>query len=129
MAYNTDRLLKQAIDLIKKHKLVFLYEVISFLPCSQSTFYDHKLEQSEDIKSALEENRVLQKHKMRANWINGDNSTLQLAAYKLLSNDDEIKKLSMQHTDVTSDGKQIGLTPEQVAEKINTALKVLKNAD
>ncbi len=39
MAYKKEDLIKQALQAIKKHKLIFIEEVVSFLPCSKATFY------------------------------------------------------------------------------------------
>ena len=53
MAYKTKELEKQALEAIEKYKLFFIDDIVSYLPCSTATFYNHKLEELETIKEAL----------------------------------------------------------------------------
>jgi hypothetical protein len=97
MAYKTDELEKQALEAIEKHKLFFIEDIVSYLPCDKTTFYAHKLHESNSIKDALLEVKTNLKVSMRSKWFRSENATLQLALMKLLSNDEELRKLSMQH--------------------------------
>ena len=97
MAYKTEELEKQALEVIEKHKLFFIEDIVAYLPCDKTTFYAHKLHESNSIKSALLEVRTNLKVSMRSKWFRSENPTLQLALMKLLSNDQELRKLSMQH--------------------------------
>ena len=97
MAYKTEELERLSVDAIKQHKLFFIEDIISFLPCTKPTFYEHKLNESNLIKEALLEVRTNLKVSMRSKWYRSDNPTLQLALMKLLSSDEELRKLSMQH--------------------------------
>jgi hypothetical protein len=95
MAYNYIDLEKQSLEAIEKHKLFFITDVVAYLPCSSSTFYDYKLEKSETIKEALTKVKTELKVSMRSKWYKSQNATLQMGLMKLLSTDEEIKKLSM----------------------------------
>lgn len=97
MAYNRDELERLAVEAVNQHKLFFIQDVIAYLPCTSSTFYHQELEKSEKIKDALTEVRTNLKVSMRSKWYRSDNPTLQLALMKLLSGDEELRKLSMQH--------------------------------
>ena len=97
MAYKKEELENLSVEAIKQHKLFFVQDIIAFLPCTSSTFYHQELEKSEKIKSALLEVRTNLKVSMRSKWYRSDNPTLQLALMKLLSSDEELRKLSMQH--------------------------------
>lgn len=97
MAYDRDELERLAVDAVKQHKLFFIQDVIAYLPCTSSTFYHQQLEKSEKIKEALTEVKTNLKVSMRSKWYRSENPTLQLALMKLLSNDEELRKLSMQH--------------------------------
>ena len=97
MAYKTEELEKQALDAIEKHKLFFIEDIIAYLPCDKKTFYNHNLHEFPTIKEALLEVRTNLKVSMRSKWFRSENPTLQLALMKLLSNDQELRKLSMQH--------------------------------
>jgi hypothetical protein len=94
MGYKKIELEEMALDAIDENKLVNTKEVISYLPCSTATFYNWKLEQLESIKKALNDNRVSIKAKLRKNWLASDNATVNIALYKLLATEDELKALN-----------------------------------
>lgn len=105
MAYDTERLKKKAIEAIKEHRLFFIEDVVAYLPCVKQTFYDHELDESDDIKELLERNRIEVKVSMRSKWYKSDNPTLQMGLMKLIATDQERANLSMQKIDhVSSDG-------------------------
>ena len=97
MAYETEDLKQQALKAIKKNDLYFISDVVACLPCTSSTFYGHELEKSEDIKKALESNRINAKIEMRKKWLKSDNATMQMGLMKLLSEDEELRKLAMEY--------------------------------
>jgi hypothetical protein len=107
MAYNKDKIFQQAKDVIKSNNLVFIDDIIAFLPIARSTFYEWELDKSDELKDLLEINKTSTKVKMRAKWYESDAPALQMALMKLLSTDEELRKLSMNHTDVTSGGKEL----------------------
>lgn len=94
MAYKKAELEAQALDAIKKHRLVFIQDLIPFLPCAASTFYDKELEKSEAIKEALEYNKISLKVNLRKRWYESEVPVLQLALYKLIGTDDETERLN-----------------------------------
>jgi len=75
------------------------------------------LEQSEELKELLEQNRVELKVSMRSKWYKSNSPALQMALMKLIANKDELKRLSMQYSDVTTNGNEINQTPIIVANK------------
>ena len=99
MAYKTEELEKQALEAIEKHKLFFIEDIVAYLPCSKHTFYDHKLHEVHTIKDALLKVRTNLKVSMRSKWYKSQNATLQMGLMKLLSSDEELRKLAMQHTE------------------------------
>ena len=107
MAYETEDLKQQAIKAIIEHDLYFVSDVIAMLPCSKQTFYDHKLDQLDDIKKELEKNRINAKMEMRKKWLKSDNATMQMGLMKLLSEDEELRKLAMEYREHSGD---IGIT-------------------
>jgi hypothetical protein len=108
MAYNTNELEQQALEAIKEHGLVFIEEVVSFLPCSKPTFYEHGLNESNAIKEAIEYNKVSKKAKLRKNWEHSENATLNISLYKLLANEEELQRLSVQKVEHSGkDGEKI----------------------
>ena len=111
MAYKTSQLKEQALKVIKEHNLIFIEDIVSFLPCSKPTFYEHKLNELNDIKELLDYNKTQTKVKLRKKWQDSDNATLQLALMRLLCTDKERRKLAINYTEVTGkDGGEIKLT-------------------
>lgn len=94
MAYNTERLEKEALEAIKKHNLFFIEDVVAMLPCSKPTFYEHKLNESNDIKDALEKNKIDAKVSMRKKWQESDAPALQIGLMKLIGTEDEAHRLN-----------------------------------
>ena len=107
MAYETEDLKQQALKAIKEDDLYFISDVVACLPCSSSTFYGHELEKSEDIKNALEKNRINAKIEMRKKWLKSDNATMQMGLMKLLSEDEELRKLAMEYREHSGEVKQL----------------------
>lgn len=93
MAYKTEDLEKKSIEAIEKHKLFFIEDVVAYLPCDKTTFYNHKLHEYNTIKEALEKNKVEVKTSMRSKWYKSDNPTLQMGLYKLIGTSEEAERL------------------------------------
>lgn len=97
MAYDKKILEKQALEAIEKHKLFFISDVVAYLPCSRQTFYDLELDKLDTIKDALTKVKTDIKVSMRSKWYKSDAPALQMGLMKLISTDEELRKLSMQH--------------------------------
>jgi len=109
MAYDKEQILELAKEAIIENDLVFITEVISYLPIVSSTFYLWEMEKSEILKELLIKNAVNLKVELRSKWRKSDAPALQLALMKLVSTPDELKKLSMNHTDITTNGEKINV--------------------
>lgn len=112
MAYNTKELKEQALKAIEKNKLFFVEDVVGFLPCSRSTFYEHFSDKSDDYKEiseALTKNKVEVKTSLRSKWYKSNSAPLQLALYKLIANPEEHKALQMAYQDHTTQGEKINI--------------------
>ena len=109
MAYDRVKIFEQAKEMIVKHKLFFVEDIVSFLPISKTTFYEYFTPDSNEtniLKELLEQQRVTLKVGMRSKWYKSDNPTLQVSLMKLICTDDERKKLSMhQAEEVHQDDK------------------------
>lgn len=97
MAYDKKKLEKQALEAIEKHKLFFISDVVAYLPCSRATFYEIELDKLDSIKDALTKVKTDIKVSMRSKWYKSDAPALQMGLMKLISTDEELRKLSMQH--------------------------------
>lgn len=116
MAYDKVKIFEQAKEMIVKHKLFFIDDIVSFLPISTSTFYEWKLQESEELKGLLETNRVELKVSMRSKWYKSNAPALQMALMKLIATPDELKKLAMNFTDHTTNGKELNQNPTITVE-------------
>ena len=97
--YKTEDLLKTAKEAIIKNRLIFIEDIIAFLPCHKSTFYEHFPNESNNYKTMfdmLETNRTTLKVSMRSKWYTSNAPALQMALMKLIATPEELKKLSMQ---------------------------------
>jgi hypothetical protein len=97
----------EIIELIKKHKIVFFNHVFAFTSFSSSTAYNYELEKLETIKSIINQNKSKAKNYLVNKWIASDNATLQISAYRLMSDSEEHQKLNQSYIDHTSKGKEI----------------------
>jgi hypothetical protein len=110
MKYNKEKLFEQAKQAVLKNNLIFIEEIVSFLPCSKQTFYDYfplGSDELDELKAIIEDNTINIKSGLRNKWYESDNPTLQIALYRLTSRDDEHKKLNQTYTDITSKNEKI----------------------
>jgi hypothetical protein len=94
MAYDKNELIRLSLEAIEQHQLVFIDEVVTFLPCTRATFYNHELDKLDEIKDALNNVRVNTKSQLRNKWRDSDNAALQIGLMKLMATDEERKRLS-----------------------------------
>jgi hypothetical protein len=132
MAYDKSEIREAALKAISENELTTIPEVLSFLPCSESILYETdewKSEVLEPIKKALDVKKVSLKAKMKKEWRKeGSNPTLQIAAYKLMADDDELARISTtinknEHTG--KNGKDLfpEKSDEQVKKEVEEMLK------
>jgi hypothetical protein len=111
MAFSKDELIAKSIELIKANNLITQTEVISLLPCSRQTYYTIGLDKVDELKDALEANKGKTKIFLKNKWKESDNATLQIALFKLCADADELHRLAVNYTDVTTGGEKINLPP------------------
>ena len=110
MAYDRVKIFEQAKEMIVKHKLFFVDDIVAFLPCSKSSFYEFYPDGSDELdelKVLLEVNRTTLKVSMRSKWYTSNAPALQMALMKLIASPEELRRLSMQHIDHTTKGEQL----------------------
>jgi hypothetical protein len=130
--YDKSEILEQALKAIQENELTTISEVVSYVPCKESILYETeewKLEVLEPIKKSLNDMKVSLKAKMKKEWRKAaSNPSLQIAAFKLMADDDEMVRLSTsinknEHTG--KDGKELfpELTDEQVKDRVEELIK------
>jgi hypothetical protein len=100
MAYDKNKIFEQAKEVIVKHKLFFIEDIVAFLPCDKTTFYrffEPDCNEYNELKELLETNRVSLKVSMRSKWYTSNAPALQMALMKLIATPEELRKLSMNH--------------------------------
>ena len=97
MAYKIKELENLALKAITENKLFFIQDIVAYLPCSRATFYNLELDKMDSIKDMLIKVKTELKVSMRSRWYQSEATALQISLYKLLSTDEELRKLSMQH--------------------------------
>lgn len=95
--YNKEEIFEKSKKAIVDNDLIYIEEIISFLPLSKATFYDYfKIDSDElnELKELINDNKVNLKTKLRNKWYLSENATLQMGIYKLLANQDELDRLN-----------------------------------
>lgn len=108
MAYKTEELFKDAMDVVETKKLFFHTHVFEHLGISSSTYYDHFAKESNEYKElekTLQKNRVTIKTSMLQKWYQSEHPTLQVGLYKLICSDDEREKLSVSYNKNENSGE------------------------
>lgn len=116
MAYDKKEIFEKAKKVTVEKKLFFIEDIVALLPCDKTTFYrffEPESNEYNELKGLLETNRTELKVSMRSKWYKSNSPALQMALMKLIANPEELKKLSMNYTDVTSNGHQLGATFER----------------
>lgn len=120
MAYDRNKIFKQAQDVIREHNLFFIDDIVAWLPISKPTFYEFfPLESNElnEIKKMLEDNKVRMKTSIRAKLYKGKGADL-IALYKMICSDEERKAIAMVNkTDLTSGDEPLSVKFEIVDGK------------
>lgn len=90
MAHSKEDLFKRAVDILENdQELVFIEELAIEMGISKTTLYKYFKDGSDEldvIKGLILDNKASLKKKLRNKWYNSDNATLNVCAYKLLSN-------------------------------------------
>ena len=94
MAYKKADMIKQCVKAIEENSLMFIDEIIAFVPFSRATFYNHDLDKLDIIKDATDHNKIKEKVRQKNHWKDSDNATLRVAFYKLIGTDEEYKRLA-----------------------------------
>lgn len=134
MAYDKDKIYKEALELSKKMGFFFVQDLIDYLCISKSSFYEFYPDGSDELdtlKENLYKNRITQKIHLRKRLSDG-NGTELIALYKLIGNDEERKALSTNWTNNEHSGElkiktEIKAMTEEEVAKIQNIVTDLNN--
>lgn len=96
MAYDKDDILQQCLKVIEEEGCTTFDEMCLYIAPTRQCLYEWEFDKIDTIKQGLEQNRVKAKAKLKKQWQKEDAApVLQIAAFKLMSSDDELEKLTM----------------------------------
>jgi len=88
---------KEILEIVIKNKIMKINHIFQhYTDLQHSQFYNLELDKSESIKEAITTNKSKAVSYMLNKWVGSDNATLQISAFKVLCEDEDRKKLSMQ---------------------------------
>lgn len=99
---------KELLEAIKRFKWMqwrhIDYNALSF---SRATAYNHGLYELDTIKGAFAENRSTAVNYLLQKWISSNNPTLQIAAMRIVADEEDRQRLNQQYIDHTTKNKEI----------------------
>lgn len=110
MAYDRKKIFEQAKEMIVKHKLFFIEDVVAFLPIAKKTFYEYfpiESDESNELKELLEQQKIEIKTSMRSKWYKSENATLQVCLMKLICTNEERKKMAQTYIEQDATIEQV----------------------
>lgn len=120
---------KEIVEVIRKNDDILFKEHIFLFynDLAKAQFYNLELDESDAIKGALDANRTKAKQKMLNNWRESENSTLNIAAYRLIATDDERRKLNQQYIEATGKNGTPLMAREVAPTEARKIIDSLKN--
>jgi len=101
--YDKNELIATAKKAIKENNLFFIEDIVAWLPCVKSTFYEYFPADSyemNELKAMLEENKIKTKSAIRAKLFRSDKAGELLALYRLICDNEERKMLNQQYIEM-----------------------------
>lgn len=92
MAYDKQEILEQCREIIPTEGVIFVEELVAWLPISKTTLYEMfppKSNELDELKGLINQNKIKTKTMLRRKWANTDNATLNIALYKLTATKEE----------------------------------------
>lgn len=115
--FNYEKLKKKALKILEKKRDIYFFSDLAIeLGVSRQYLYERGFSPDKDdaLKEALENNKKFVKRGLRAKWYTNDNATTQVALYKLLADDEELKRLNNNaDINLNSDGLKIVVQDER----------------
>lgn len=67
-----DKLVNLCLEIIRNRQLniLFITDLVAFLPISRATFYNYGLDKLDILKEEIDKNRIFTKQQLRLNWAN-----------------------------------------------------------
>lgn len=99
---------KEIIEVIKANEVRSFKDIfVYYKGCSRQAAYNNGIDKIDSIKEAIYQNKRTTVASMLNQWIKSQNPTLQIAAMRILCDDDERKLLNQQYIDHTTGGDKL----------------------
>jgi hypothetical protein len=87
------------------------------LSFSRATAYNHALDKLDTIKAAFEQNRSKATNYLLQKWIQSDNATLQIAAFKIIAEEEDHKRLNQTYVEQKNKNVDLsGMSTEEIKD-------------
>ncbi len=119
---------RDIVKAIQKHGVMCVSHIFGvYKGIASSQFYSLRLNESPAVQEALAANRSRGCNAMLTRWVQSENPTLQIAAYRLICTEDERRHLSQSYVDHTTKGNAIEqpITTEQARALLQNLNKTL----
>ena len=120
-----EKLVQLCLDIIRNPdiNILFITDLVAFLPISRATFYNYGLDKLDILKEEIDNNRIRTKQALRAKWAKSNSPALQIALYKMIATKEE--KEAIQNVVLPKDAEQKPeVTPiKQMFESLQKSMK------
>ena len=122
------RLEKHCLEIVIRQNIVFLDEIFIYAEVLPSVFFEMKLDESVQLKDAIDINRAKLKRDLRIKWFDSTNATLNAALYKLVCTEEEKRALSSSAASKNQQNNDV-CTQEEYLKSLKEMGEIIANAD
>lgn len=113
---------KEALEILQKKKDIYFFEDLATeLGWSRGYLYEIGLspDKNDTLKDALSKNKKQLKRGLRNKWYNSDNPSSQAMLYKLVADEDELRRLNGSKIELSgANGGSISISQEVDMDKL-----------
>lgn len=92
-----EKLVNQCIEIIKTNEILFISDLISYLPISKATFYNYKLDKLDALKEAINDQRIFVKQGIRKALVKTNTPAGLAMVYKMIATPEERAAINSYH--------------------------------
>ena len=115
MKFDKQEMMNMALETAKLKSCIFINELVSYLPCSRSTFYELFPAGSDTLntlKEMMDKNAEQKKSAMYRKWFESSNPSLQIALMKLLATPEQAHRLNGTSQKIEHSGS-VNISPKE----------------
>ena len=117
--FSDQELKKFALKIIEEKQCETIGDLIYYMPIGRSCFYLRGLDKVDSIKDAIVDIQYKEKREIRKRWKKSGNAALETCVYKILADEDELRRLqSHQKQDpAVEKGEKLTIKREVISKK------------